>query len=228
MDGNGRWAKQRGLQRTEGHRKGEAALNDIVEGCIELGIPYLTAFVFSTENWRRSPDEVRFILGYSRKILRARRDLLHAQNVKIQWMGRRSRLWSSVSRELDDAAELTKNNTGVTLTMCMNYGGRAEIADAAAAIARDVAAGVLKPNKVDEDLFARYLAQPELPDVDLFLRTSGEQRISNFLLWQSAFAEFVFDDTLFPDFDRSHLRRAVEAYGNRERRFGAEAPISLG
>lgn len=220
MDGNGRWAKQRGLPRTEGHRAGEQALNEIVDGCIELGIPYLTCFAFSTENWRRSPSEVRFILGYSRKVLRARRDRLNARGVRIQWAGRRGRLWPSVLRELDEAARVTADNTTMTLTMCVNYGGRAEIADAAAAIARDAAAGRIDPAKVDEDMFSRYLLLPELPDVDLFIRTSGEQRVSNFLLWQSAYAEMVFSETLFPDFNGESLRAAVAQFQRRERRFG--------
>lgn len=221
MDGNGRWARQRGLPRTEGHRAGEAVLYDIVEECLELGVEYLTCFAFSTENWKRSPSEVRFILGYSRDVLRKRRDRLHAQGVRIRWAGRRDRLWSSVLRELEEAERVTGANTAMTLTMCVNYGGRAEIADAATAIARDVATGNLSPSKIDEKLFARYLYIPELPDVDLFIRTSGEQRISNFVLWQAAYAELVFLDTLFPDFTRAHLRRAVEAYTSRDRRFGA-------
>jgi undecaprenyl diphosphate synthase len=221
MDGNGRWAKQRGLPRTKGHEAGEAALFDLVEGAIELGIGWVSAYAFSTENWKRSPDEVRFLMGFNRDVIRRRRDEMHELGVRVRWAGRRPRLWKSVIDELEQAEELTRNNTVLTLTMCVNYGGRAEIADAAAALARDVAAGRLDPGKVDDRVFARYLDEPDMPDVDLFLRTSGEQRISNFLLWQSAYAELVFDDVLWPDVDRRDLWRAVEEYVRRERRYGS-------
>ncbi|MDQ1688017.1 MAG: undecaprenyl diphosphate synthase [Frankiaceae bacterium] len=220
MDGNGRWAKQRGLPRTKGHEAGEAALFDVVEGAIELGIGWVSAYAFSTENWKRSPDEVRFLMGFNRDVIRRRRDEMHALGVRVRWAGRRPRLWKSVIDELQEAEELTRDNKVLTLTMCVNYGGRAEIADAAAALARDVAAGRLDPSKVDPRVFARYLDEPGMPDVDLFLRTSGEQRISNFLLWQSAYAELVFDDVLWPDVDRRDLWRAVEEYVRRDRRYG--------
>lgn len=222
MDGNGRWAKARGLPRTEGHKRGEASLFDVVEGAIELGVTHLSAYAFSTENWRRSPDEVRFLMGFNRDVIRRRRDEMHALGVRVRWAGRRPRLWRSVIRELEVAEELTRDNRVLTLTMCVNYGGRAEIADAARAIALEVAAGRLDPAKVDEKTVARYLDEPDMPDVDLFLRSSGEQRTSNFLLWQSAYAEMVFLDTLFPDFDRRHLWQACEIYASRHRRFGAE------
>ena len=189
-------------------------------GAIELGIPYLSAYAFSTENWRRSPDEVRFLMGFNRDVIRRRRDQLNEMGVRVRWAGRRPRLWRSVISELENAEELTKGNTVLTLQFCVNYGGRAEIADAAAAIAADVAAGKLRPDKVDEKMLARYLYEPGIPDVDLFLRSSGEQRISNFLLWQSAYAEMVFLDTLWPDFDRRHLWRACEIYASRDRRYG--------
>jgi undecaprenyl diphosphate synthase len=220
MDGNGRWAQQRGLPRIAGHHRGEQTVNALVESCLELGIPYLTCFAFSTENWKRPPAEVRFVMGLCRKLARKRSKRLNELNVRMLWSGRRTRLWPGVIRDLDSAAELTANNTAMTLTLCINYGSRAEIADAAAAIAQDVADGVIDPSKVDEDLFAHYLAIPDLPDVDLFIRTSGEQRISNFLLWQSAYAEIVFVDALFPDFDRSELHKALEIYAHRNRRFG--------
>jgi undecaprenyl diphosphate synthase len=220
MDGNGRWAKARGLPRTEGHKRGEAALFDVVSGAIEIGVKHLSAYAFSTENWRRSPDEVRFLMGFNRDVIRRRRDDMHSMGVRVRWAGRRPRLWRSVIRELEIAEEMTAGNDVLTLTMCVNYGGRAEIADAAAALARDVAAGRVNPAKVTERVFARYLDEPGMPDVDLFLRSSGEQRTSNFLIWQSAYAELVFLDTLFPDFDRRDLWRACEIYASRQRRFG--------
>jgi undecaprenyl diphosphate synthase len=228
MDGNGRWAKERGLPRTKGHEAGEHALFDLVEGAIELGVTHLSAFAFSTENWKRSPDEVRFLMGFNRDVVHRRRDEMHAMNVRVRWAGRRRRLWKSVVDELEAAEELTRHNTGLTLTMCVNYGGRAEIADAAAALARDVAAGRVDPARVDEAVFARYLDEPDLPDVDVFLRSSGEQRISNFLLWQSAYAELVFLDVLWPDVDRRTLWRACELYAQRDRRYGGAVPNPAG
>ncbi len=224
MDGNGRWAKSRGLPRTAGHAAGEHALFDCVEGAIEVGVRWLSAYAFSTENWKRSPDEVRFLMGFNQDVLVRRRDEMHALGVRVRWAGRRPRLWKSVVRQLEEAERLTRDNDVLTLTMCVNYGGRAEIADAAAAIARDVAAGRLDPARVGERTVARYLDEPEMPDVDLFIRSSGEQRISNFLLWQSAYAEFAFLDTLWPDFDRRHLWSAIERYAVRDRRYGAAIP----
>ena len=224
MDGNGRWAKARGLPRTEGHKRGEAALFDVVEGAIELGVTHLSAYAFSTENWKRSPDEVRFLMGFNRDVIRRRRDAMHELGVRVRWAGRRPKLWRSVITELEEAERMTAGNSVLTLTMCVNYGGRAEIADAARAIAVDAAAGRLRPDKVDERTVARYLDEPDMPDVDLFLRSSGEQRTSNFLLWQSAYAELVFLDTLFPDFDRRDLWRACEMYAARTRRFGGVLP----
>lgn len=224
MDGNGRWARQRGLPRTKGHEAGEAALLDCVHGAIEIGITHLSAYAFSTENWRRSPDEVRFLMGFNRDVIRRRRDEMHEIGVRVRWAGRRPRLWKSVIDELETAERLTAGNRRLTLTMCVNYGGRAEIADAARSIALEVAAGRLDPAKVDERVLARHLDEPDLPDVDLFVRSSGEQRTSNFLLWQSAYAELVFLDTLWPDFDRRNLWEACEIYAARDRRYGgAEA-----
>ena len=221
MDGNGRWAKARGLPRTAGHEAGESSLFDCVEGAIELGITAISAYAFSTENWRRSPDEVRFLMGFNRDVIRRRRDEMHDLGVRVRWAGRRPRLWRSVIDELQVAEELTRDNDVLTLTMCVNYGGRAEIADAAAAIGREVAAGRLNPDKIDESTVARFLDEPDMPDVDLFVRSSGENRTSNFLLWQSAYAELVFLDTLWPDFDRRHLWAACEEYASRQRRFGS-------
>ncbi len=220
MDGNGRWAHARGLPRTAGHEAGEAALFDVVEGAIELGVRHVSAYAFSTENWKRSPEEVRFLMGFNRDVIRRRRDEMHALGVRVRWAGRRPRLWRSVIRELEEAERLTRANTVCTLTMCVNYGGRAEIADAARGLAHDVAAGKVRPDRVDERVLARYLDEPELPDVDLFWRTSGEMRLSNFMLWQSAYAELVFSDVAWPDVDRRHLWAAVEEYAGRARRYG--------
>jgi len=221
MDGNGRWAKDRGLPRTSGHEQGESSLFDVVEGAIELGVRWVSAYAFSTENWKRSPDEVRFLMGFNRDVIRRRRDEMHELGVRVRWAGRRPKLWRSVIAELEAAEELTRDNKVLTLTMCVNYGGRAEIVDAVASLARDVAAGRVDPARVNEKLLTRYLDEPEMPDVDLFLRTSGEQRTSNFLLWQSAYAEMVFLDVLWPDVDRRDLWRAVEIYASRDRRYGA-------
>ncbi|MDQ1618545.1 MAG: undecaprenyl diphosphate synthase [Actinomycetota bacterium] len=224
MDGNGRWAKDRGLPRTKGHEAGEAALLDVIHGAIEMGIGTLSAYAFSTENWKRSPDEVRFLMGFNRDVIRRRRDELDAMGVRVRWAGRHRRLWRSVIDELEEAQRRTQDNRTLTLQFCVNYGGRAEIADAAAAIARDVASGRLDPSKVDEKTIARRLYEPGLPDVDLFVRSSGEQRTSNFMLWQAAYAEMVFLDTLWPDFDRRDLWRAVEIYARRDRRYGGALP----
>lgn len=221
MDGNGRWANARGLPRIEGHKAGEAALLDVVAGAIEIGVRHVSAYAFSTENWKRSPEEVRFLMGFNRDVLRRRRDQMHAWGVRVRWAGRRPRLWRSVIAELEEAERVTFHNDVCTLTMCVNYGGRAEIADAARAIAIEAAAGRLDPRRVDERTVARFLDEPDMPDVDLFLRTSGEQRTSNFLLWQSAYAELVFIDEPWPDVDRRHLWRAVETYARRDRRYGA-------
>lgn len=228
MDGNGRWANQRGLNRIEGHRAGEPALLDAVAGAIQAGVKYLSVFAFSTENWRRSPDEVRFLMGFNRAVLHRRRDQLNEWGVRIRWAGRRPRLWNSVIRDLEFAERLTADNTVLTLTMCVNYGGRLELTDAVRSIAEDVAAGRIKPSGINERTIARALYVPELPDVDLFIRSSGEQRISNFLLWQSAYAEFVFQDVLWPDFDRTTLWAAIEEYVGRDRRFGGAVDAPSG
>ena len=220
MDGNGRWAKQRGLPRTKGHEAGEHALFDCVEGAIEAGVEWLSAYAFSTENWKRSPEEVRFLMGFNENVLIRRRDEMHALGVRVRWAGRRERLWPRVIKRLEEAEELTKRNKVLTLTMCVNYGGRAEIVDAVRRIAGDARDGRINPDRVSEKTLAKHLDEPEMPDVDLFIRTSGEQRVSNFLLWQSAYAELAFVDTLWPDFDRRHLWRALEDYASRDRRYG--------
>lgn len=237
MDGNGRWAGMRGLPRTAGHQAGEAQLFDVVAGAIEIGVKHLSAYVFSTENWRRSAAEVRFLMGFNRDTIRRRKHQMNDWGVRVRWAGRKPRLWRSVLHELEAAEELTAGNDVLTLTMCVNYGGRGEIVDATRSIAAEVAAGRLKPEKITERTLSEHLYHPDMPDVDLFIRSSGEQRTSNFLPWQSAYAEMIFMDTLFPDFDRRHLWQACESYALRERRFGAvpaapdapaEAPAASG
>jgi trans,polycis-polyprenyl diphosphate synthase len=224
MDGNGRWAKKRGLPRTDGHRAGEASLFDVIEGAIELGVKNLSAYAFSTENWRRSPEEVRWLMNFNREVIHRRRDQFVEMGVRVRWVGRRPKLWRSVINELEIAEEMSRGNDLINLFFCVNYGGRAEIADAAAALAADVAAGRLKADRVNEKVFARYLDEPDMPDVDMVLRSSGEMRLSNFLIWQAAYAEFVTLDVLWPDFDRRHLWYACELYAQRDRRFGGAMP----
>lgn len=218
MDGNGRWAKARGLPRTAGHEAGEAALFDVVEGAIQIGVQELSAFAFSTENWKRSPEEVRFLMGFNREVIRRRLDQMHSMGVRVRWAGRPARLWRSVTSELERAEELTAKNRVLTLNMCVNYGSRSEILDAAVELAADIKRKKIDPKTVSERKFAQYLDVPS--DVDLFLRSSGEERISNFLLWQSAYAEMVFMDVLWPDVRRDTLFKAIEIYASRNRRFG--------
>jgi len=220
MDGNGRWAKKRGLPRTAGHEAGEAALFDVVQGAIQIGVKELSAYAFSTENWRRSPEEVKFLMGFNRDVLRRRRDEMNDLGVRVRWVGRPQKLWGSVISELQEAEELTKRNKVLTLNMCVNYGGRAELVDAVSDIAAEVAKRKLKPGQITEKLISKYLYNPKMSDVDLFLRSSGEQRTSNFLPWQSVYAEMVFMDVLWPDVDRNTLWKAIEIYAERDRRFG--------
>jgi len=221
MDGNGRWATQRGLSRTEGHKMGEAVLIDITCGAIELGIKHLSVYAFSTENWRRSADEVRFLMGFNREVVRRRRENLDIMGVNMRWVGSRARMWRSVIKEFDIAEQMTVANRVITVNYCVNYGGRAEIAEAARQIARDAAAGRIDPERVGERSIAEHLHRPDIPDVDLFIRTSGEQRASNFMLWQAAYAEYVFQDKLWPDYDRRDLWAACDEYVHRNRRFGS-------
>lgn len=223
MDGNGRWAKARGLPRTEGHRVGAGRLVELARGAVQVGVTHLSVYGFSTENWRRSPEEVAFLMSFSSEAIRGQRAELDALGVRIRWSGRTPRLWRGVVQELRASEEATRGNDTLTLDLCVNYGGQAELSDAVAAIARDVGEGRLRPDAIDEDLFAGYLYQPDAPDVDLFLRPSGEQRTSNFLPWQLAHAEMVFMDVLWPDFDRRHLWQAVEAYAARRLRQAREA-----
>jgi trans,polycis-decaprenyl diphosphate synthase len=221
MDGNGRWATQRGLNRTDGHKAGEAVVIDIVCGAIELGVKWLSLYAFSTENWKRSPEEVRFLMGFNRDVVRLRRKNLNTIGVRIRWVGSRPRLWRSVIDELAIAEAMTTDNDVITVNYCVNYGGRTEIAEATRDIALLVEAGRLNPEKITESTVARHLQRPDTPDVDLLLRTSGEQRSSNFMLWQAAYAEYIFQDKLWPDYDRRDLWAACEEYASRNRRFGS-------
>jgi undecaprenyl diphosphate synthase len=218
MDGNGRWAKQRELPRTAGHEAGEAALFDLVEGAIEIGVKEISAFAFSTENWKRSPEEVKFLMGFNRDVIRRRLDDMHELGVRVRWAGRDRKLWKSVIDELERAEKLTAKNKVLTLNMCVNYGGRAEIIDAAIELGKDIKNKKINVDKINEKTLTKYLDVPT--DVDLFLRSSGEERISNFMLWQSAYAELVFLDVLWPDVDRRTLWNAIEIYAKRDRRFG--------
>lgn len=223
MDGNGRWANSRGLPRVEGHRAGEVALMDTVAGAQEAGVKYLSMYAFSTENWNRSPAEVRFLMGYSRDVIRRRIHQLNQWNVRVRWLGRTPRLWKSVIRELQDAEEITRDNTGTQLLLCVNYGGRAEIADAARELAEQVEQGKIRAKSVNETTLSRRLYAPDVPDVDLLIRTSGERRLSNFLLWQMAYAEFDFVTTPWPEFGREQLWQSILDFASRDRRFGGAA-----
>jgi undecaprenyl diphosphate synthase len=224
MDGNGRWATQRGLPRTEGHGAGEDALWDTVQGAVEVGVKWLTVFAFSTENWSRPPSEVLYLMNFNRGLLRRRRDELNRMNVRIRFIGRRNwRVPRSVLKEIRIAEELTCENTGTTLTIAFNYGGRVEIVDAVKQIARDVKAGRLNPEKIDQQVIAERLYAADMPEPDLLIRTSGEMRISNFLLWEVAYSELWFTPIFWPDFNREHLFEAIRDYQKRERRFGGVA-----
>ena len=217
MDGNGRWAARRGLPRTAGHEAGLDALFDAVDGALEIGVQWLTVYAFSTENWSRPRTEVRFLLDFNRSILRARRDEMHERGVRLRFIGSRDgRLSRGLLAEMDAAAELTAANRRLTLTVAFNYGGRAEITRA---VRRIVAEG-MRPEEITEDTIGAHLYAPEMPDPDLCIRTSGEYRLSNFLLWQMAYSEMVFLDVLWPEFSRQHLFAAVAEFQRRERRFG--------
>ena len=217
MDGNGRWATQKGLKRTEGHGAGEEALFNTLDGAIELGLGWFTVYAFSTENWKRPTDEVRYLMGFNKGILDRHAEDLHARNVRIQFIGRRDwRVPRGVANRIDWATDLTKDNTGLTFTIAFNYGGRAEIVDA---VKRLVADGV-KADKIDEKAIRSRLYDPSMPDPELMVRTSGEFRISNYLLWELAYSELVFTDVLWPDFRQQHLADAIREYQARDRRFG--------
>ena len=221
MDGNGRWAASRGLPRVAGHRRGAEALRRTVVAAGELGIPYLTLFGFSSENWKRPPSEVGDLMGLLRHYLRGEIAELHRNGVRLRVIGDRARLAPDIVTLIDNAEALTRGNGGVNLTVALSYGGRSEIVAATRAIAAKAATGALDPGAIDEAAIERHLFTADLPDPDLLIRTSGEQRISNFLLWQCAYAELVFTKTLWPDFGRADLEQAIADFGCRERRYGA-------
>jgi undecaprenyl diphosphate synthase len=220
MDGNGRWAAARGLPRGEGHRRGVEALRKTVRAAGELGISILTIFSFSAENWTRPASEIHDLMGLLRRFIRNDLAELHQSRVKVRVIGERDDLDPEIRRLLEEAEELTKNNDRLTLVVAFNYGARQEIARAAARIAAEVKAGHIDPSEVTADLIGQNLDAPDLPDPDLLIRTSGEQRLSNFLLWQAAYSELVFVPTYWPDFDRAALEGAIAEYHRRERRFG--------
>ena len=217
MDGNGRWAQRRGLKRTDGHAAGEEALFDVVDGALELGLDWLTVYAFSTENWRRPADEVKFLMGFNESILLRRRDELNERGVRMRFIGRRDwRVPKRLLRHMRETEELTAANRGMTFTMAFNYGGRPEIVDAV----RQIVDEGIPSNKIDERTIAKHLYAPDMPDPDLMVRTSGEFRTSNYLLWQLAYSELVFTEVLWPDFRRENLFEAVAEFQRRERRFG--------
>ncbi len=219
MDGNGRWANAQGLRRQAGHEAGETALFDTVEGALELGLTHLTVYAFSTENWKRPPEEVRFLMGFNESLLVRRADELNERGVRVRFIGRRTRpVPKRLVKLIEDTEALTADNKRLQLTIAFNYGGQAELVDVGRRLVEDALAGRLK--KVDERAIAARLYDPSMPPVDVMIRTSGERRISNYLLWQAAYAELVFTDELWPDFDRSSLARAIGEYQRRDRRFG--------
>jgi undecaprenyl diphosphate synthase len=220
MDGNGRWAAARGLPRREGHRRGVEALRQTVRAAGELGVGILTIFSFSAENWSRPPAEIRDLMGLLKRFIRHDLADLHKNGVRVRVIGERRDLAPDIRSLLEEAEDLTQNNTGLILVVAFNYGARQEIARAARHLAAEVAAGRLATDAIDADLIGRHLDAPDLPDPDLIIRTSGEQRLSNFLLWQAAYSELVFVPTYWPDFDRAALQGAIDEYRRRERRFG--------
>jgi len=223
MDGNGRWAAARGLPRVEGHRRGVEAVRRTVRAAADIGIGILTIFSFSAENWTRPAAEIGELMGLLRRFIRNDLADLHKSNVRVRIIGEREGLDPEIARLLGDAEQLTRDNTGLTLVVAFNYGSRQEIVRAARRLAERVAAGTLKPSEIAMDTFGACLDAPDLPDPDLIIRTSGEQRLSNFLLWQSAYSELVFVPTYWPDFDRATLEAAIREYRQRERRFGGLA-----
>ncbi len=223
MDGNGRWARARGLPRTAGHKKGADAVQRALEAANDLGIRYLTLFAFSSENWNRPEDEVFDLMGLLKRYLQAETAQLNRKGFRIRVIGDRSRFSPDIVTLIETAEEMTAGNNGLNLTAALSYGGRQDIANAARALAIKAAAGELDPSLVDEDMFAGHLWTHDIPDPDLLIRTSNEQRISNFLLWQCAYSELVFTDELWPEFDRGSLESAIAEYNRRDRRFGAIA-----
>jgi undecaprenyl diphosphate synthase len=220
MDGNGRWAKRRGLPRVAGHREGVKSVRDVVEACAQLGVKYLTLFAFSTENWRRPKEEIDTLMKLLIRTLRSETEKLHKNDIKLMAIGDIDSLPKEVRQELKDAMEKTKNNKRMVLNLALSYSGRWEIIEAVKEIARDVKKGKVKIEEIDDKLFSNYLKTAGIPDPDLLIRTSGELRISNFLLWQIAYTELYITDCLWPDFRRKHLYEAIRDYQRRERRFG--------
>lgn len=220
MDGNGRWAKARGKRRTEGHAEGVRALRGLVDICVKYGVPHLTVFSFSSENWARPKDEISFIFNLLRRFVASDLQRLVHNNVQVRIIGSREGLEPGLVRLIDDVETKTAANTGLVLIVAFNYGGKAEIVEATRRLAREVAAGRLSPEDIDENAIAASLYTAGLPDPDLIIRTSGEQRISNFLLWQSAYAEFVFLEENWPDFDEESFLKVLETFAQRDRRFG--------
>ncbi len=220
MDGNGRWAKKKGLDRVEGHRAGAIAVKNLVENLEGKGIRYLTLYAFSTENWKRSREEVDALMELLSEFIDANLPLIDEKNIRLLVTGRMRGLPETVQVKLNNAIQTTSENQGATLIFALNYGGRAEIADAAAQIARDAMKGEIDPDEIDEAFFSRYLYLPEVPDPDLLIRTSGELRLSNFLLWELSYSEIYVTETLWPDFDIAELDKAIEDYQQRNRRFG--------
>jgi undecaprenyl diphosphate synthase len=220
MDGNGRWAQARGLPRYEGHRRGVEAVRRAVRAASEIGVSFLTLYSFSTENWSRPPDEVSLLMGLLKRFIRNDLAELHANDVRVRVIGRRDGLADDIAALLNEAEELTRHNRGLTLAVAFNYGGRQEIAEAARRLAAMAAAGELDPDAIGVEHVARALPSCDIPDPDLIIRTSGEQRLSNFLLWQAAYAEFVFLPLHWPDFDRAAFESALDEYYTRDRRYG--------
>ena len=217
MDGNGRWAQRRGLPRTEGHAAGEEALMDVIWGASDAGLGWLTVYAFSTENWKRPVDEVRYLMGFNERLLLTRRDEIHARNIRMQFLGRRDwRVPRRILRRIDETLELTRNNTGMVLSMAFNYGGRAELVDAV----KSIVEARVPASKINEKTIRAHLYDPSMPDPELVIRTSGELRTSNFLMWEAAYSELVFTDVLWPDFRRGDLFAGIAEFQQRKRRFG--------
>lgn len=223
MDGNGRWATMRSLPRIEGHREGEKAVTATVRAAVELGVEALTLYAFSTENWRRPKDEVRFLMNYNRELLDRRVAEFNELGVRIRFIGRKGRVPKSLRQKMEEATEVTKNNKGLKLNVAFNYGGRAELVDAVREIAQKVSRGEIKPHAINEKIINKHLYAPDVPEYDLLIRTAGEMRVSNFLLWEIAYAEFCFLPVLWPDFRKEHLLEAIREYSRRTRKFGALA-----
>ncbi|MDD5748139.1 MAG: isoprenyl transferase [Actinomycetota bacterium] len=220
MDGNGRWATARGLPRIEGHREGEKAVTATVRAAVEFGIEALTLYAFSTENWKRPADEVRFLMNFNRELIDRRASEFHERNVRIRFLGRRSRLPNRLWKKMVETTELTKNNTGLKLNIALNYGGRAELVDAFKKMAHEIVDGRIKPDSINEKTVSKCLYAPDIPDYDLLIRTAGELRVSNFLLWEIAYAEIFVMPVLWPDFGKEHLLEAIREYDRRTRKFG--------